>query len=201
MKLIVAFLALAAAAQTPAFAQSFHPGNAHGDHGGSSNYYGHGEHHHSHSSIHVGLGFYPSPYYYAPYSYPVYGYGYPYAYPYPAAYYYSAPVSSRAATGMAIGSIAGAAIGSNSSGLHHDAWAGAAIGAASGWLLGSIADSRAAARENERAAETASTAPLPTTTTSPTPAPAQTAPQTVIINNNYYGNASPMSSANSLFGR
>lgn len=209
MKLTVAFLVLAAAAQTPAFAQSFHPRSGHGHrHGGHSSHHHHGHgrhHHHRHSSFHVGVGFY-SPYYYAPYRYPVYSaYRYPvygYGYPYPV-YSYSAPVSSRAATGMMLGTIAGAAIGHNSSSLHHDAWAGAAIGAASGWLLGSVADSRAAARERDRAARSAETAPVPASTVSTASAPtAQTTdPQTVIINNNYYGSASPMSSANSMFGR
>jgi hypothetical protein len=102
---------------------------------------------------------------------------------------------SRASTGLLLGGIAGAVIGHNSGDLRHNAWRGAAIGAGSGWLLGSIADHRAREREREYPVEIeASDTSAPTT-------PAQTVPQTVIINNNYYGPTSSMAPANSLFGR
>ena len=107
--------------------------------------------------------------------------------------YYSSGSGSRASAGLILGGIAGAIIGHNSGDLRNNAWRGAAIGAGSGWLLGSIADQRA--REHEviyQSSSPAETAPA---------APAQTVPQTVIINNNYYGTPSPMASANSLFGR
>ncbi|ATC63625.1 hypothetical protein CMV30_06485 [Nibricoccus aquaticus] len=109
-----------------------------------------------------------------------------------------ASTRSRASTGLLLGGIAGAVIGNNSGDLRNNPWRGAAIGATTGWLLGSIADQRA--RERARAAEityVSTAAPEET----PPATPAQTVPQTVIINNNYYGNSSAMAPANSLFGR
>jgi len=108
-----------------------------------------------------------------------------------------ASTRSRASTGLLLGGIAGAVIGNNSGDLRNNAWRGAAIGATSGWLLGSIADQRA--RERARASEINYQSSAPEQTAPE--APAQSAPQTVIINNNYYGPTSTMSSANSLFGR
>jgi hypothetical protein len=215
MKTTVAFLALATVVQTTAFAQSFTPGNAHGsgrgNHSSRNNHHDHGHrhgghdhhrHNHSRTTVRVGVGFYPSSYYYSPYRYP-YAYSQPY-YGYNAgyrspAYYdsgYYAPSGSRASTGLILGGIAGAIIGNNSGDLRHDAWRGAAIGAGTGWLLGSIADNRARARENTEPVVVSQPAVATTT------APAQSSvPQTVIINNNYYGTPSAMSSANSMFGR
>jgi uncharacterized protein YcfJ len=133
---------------------------------------------------------YRSPTYFTDYSYREPGY-------YGSSYrpYYSE--RTRASTGLVLGGIAGAVIGNNSGDLRHNAWRGAAIGATSGWLLGAIADQRARDRQREvvfidSSEETAPAAPA---------APAQTVPQTVIINNNYYGPQSSMTSANSLFGR
>ncbi len=104
---------------------------------------------------------------------------------------------TRASTGLILGGIAGAVIGNNSGDLRHNAWRGAAIGAASGWILGAIADQRAIDRQRE-----AVYAMSPQETAPATPAaPASAVPQTVIINNNYYGLQSSMTSANSLFGR
>jgi len=105
--------------------------------------------------------------------------------------YYTRP--DYIATGTLLGGIAGAIIGNNSGSLNHNAWKGAAIGAGAGTLLGVIAENNARRRE-AAAAKTVTVAPATTTTT----------PQNVtIINNNYYGNtpATPMSQANSLFGR
>lgn len=104
---------------------------------------------------------------------------------------------SRASTGLLLGGIAGAIIGNNSGDLRHNSWRGAAIGAGSGWLLGSIADERARERARQREIVYQSAAPEETTPATPT----ETVPQTVIINNNYYGTPSSMSSANSMFGR
>jgi uncharacterized protein YcfJ len=104
---------------------------------------------------------------------------------------------NRASTGLLLGGIAGAIIGNNSGDLRHNAWRGAAIGAGSGWLLGTIADQRARARDREQSVVIQRESDAATTTQ----APVQTVPQTVIINNNYYGTSSNMTSANSLFGR
>jgi outer membrane lipoprotein SlyB len=134
---------------------------------------------------------------------PSYRYGYDHSGYYSPSYssyyrepvYYSSGSRNRASTGLLLGGIAGAIIGHNSGDLRHNAWRGAAIGAGSGWLLGAIADERARERNREQPIVYAPE-------TSETTAPAQqTVPQTVIINNNYYGTASSMSSANSLFGR
>ncbi len=136
---------------------------------------------------------------------PSYRYGYDhsgYSRPY-STYYYSEPAyhspgsNSRASTGLLLGGIAGAIIGHNSGDLRNNAWRGAAIGAGSGLILGSIADHRARERAREREIVYQSTAPDQTAPA----APAQTVPQTVIINNNYYGTPSTMTPANSLFGR
>lgn len=111
--------------------------------------------------------------------------------------YYGSGSGSRASTGLLLGGIAGAIIGHNSGDLRNNAWRGAAIGAGSGLILGSIADHRARERAREREIVYQSAAPE-----QPAPAsPAQTVPQTVIINNNYYGTPSTMTPANSLFGR
>jgi uncharacterized protein YcfJ len=111
--------------------------------------------------------------------------------------YSSGNSSNRASTGVLLGGIAGAIIGNNSGDLRNNAWRGAAIGAGSGWLLGTIADQRARARDREQSVVVEGASDTATTTQ----APVQTVPQTVIINNNYYGTSSNMSSANSLFGR
>ena len=110
-------------------------------------------------------------------------------------YAYSSGNYSRASSGLLLGGIAGAIIGNNSGDLGNNAWRGAAIGAGSGWLLGTIADRRERAREQDREILIETTPPASAS------APAQTVPQTVIINNHYYGTPSPMSSANTLFGR
>lgn len=142
--------------------------------------------------------------------YPSYGYNYGYA-PYrhgyySSGYYYGAPTyysrPSYATSGAILGGIAGGVIGHNNG--RHTA-EGIAIGAGTGLVLGAIAD------HNVRSRPVYSTAPVyvspavrygyaPTVTytqSEPTPAPTQV----TIINNNYYGNATPMSGANGLFGR
>ncbi len=119
----------------------------------------------------------------APVVYADYGYDYNYDYAFDARPNYPA-------SGLWLGALAGAIIGRNSGSLGHNAWRGAAYGAGVGYLLGSVADS------NVRRREVLAGYSAPVATTSA----AATAPQQVTIINNYY-NTTPMSSANSLFGR
>ncbi len=96
--------------------------------------------------------------------------------------YYSTPESARpsyTATTTLLGGVAGAIIGHNN-GRH--TWQGAAIGAGSGYLFGRLT-------EPSRTARPVSGAPA-------------SQPQQITIINNYYGGATtPMSNANSMFGR
>lgn len=121
------------------------------------------------------------------YGYPAYGISYyePYGY-----YGYR----SAAADGLWLGALAGGIIGHNSGEFRHNGWRGAAWGAGIGWLLGSIAD----AHRRDVVYEQPAVVTPPAAATQP-----QTqAPQQVTIINNYYGtSATPMSSANALFGR
>jgi hypothetical protein len=105
--------------------------------------------------------------------------------------YYAAP--SYQTSGTWLGALAGAIIGRNSGSLGHNAWRGAAYGAGLGFLLGTVADSNVRARAGAVARQ--ASAPVVT----PTPAPA--AQPVTIINNYYNAPATPMSSANGLFGR
>ena len=140
--------------------------------------------------------------YYAPYRYvPSYGYydGYGYGYPtYSTSGYYGS--GSGAANGLLLGALAGGIIGHNSGTLHHNGWRGAAWGAGLGWLLGSVADAN-------RRAVVYDSAPAPVVVQQAPAVPAQPAqaatqqPQQVTIINNYYNSSTPMSSANTLFGR
>lgn len=117
----------------------------------------------------------------APVVYADYGYDYNYDYAYSVRPDYQA-------SGLWLGALAGAIIGRNSGSLGHSAWRGAAYGAGAGYLLGSLAESNVRRRE-------ILVGPAVSTAAA---APAQ--PQQVTIINNYY-NATPMSSANGLFGR
>jgi hypothetical protein len=124
-------------------------------------------------------------------------YGYPaYHQPYYPGYryydYYGRP--DYRGPGVFFGGVAGAIIGNNSRGFHHDAWRGAAWGAGIGYLLGSVAESNA--RYYERVNESLPVYVQPTVTTPAAPA------QNITIINNYYSTpATPMSAANDLFGR
>ncbi|MGA3007277.1 MAG: glycine zipper family protein [Opitutaceae bacterium] len=114
----------------------------------------------------------------------------------PACYYsdypddnYGYSQSNYAVSGALLGGLAGGIIGYNN---HHQTGRGVLIGAASGLILGSIADQ--AVRERPVVAPpvvvSAAVPPPPAPASPPPPAaPAMTAP------------ASPMSGANSLFGR
>jgi hypothetical protein len=114
--------------------------------------------------------------------------------------------------GLWLGGIAGGIIGHNSGGnWRHNGWRGAAWGAGAGWLLGSILDANYGYYGYDSGyygydsygygypRTVAVAAPQPVVVqAAPQAAPA---PQQITIINNYYGNASPMAQANSLFGR
>jgi uncharacterized protein YcfJ len=155
---------------------------------------------------------YSSSYYGRPrgYGYGYYsgGYGYysrPYVYRTEPVYYDNSDyyVTSRpnyASNGLFLGALAGAIIGNNSGSLGHNAWRGAAYGAGAGLLIGAIAEN--SARRSEASTPVVTyTQPAPAVTTQQSAPVGQQA--TTIINNNYYNSApaSPMSSANSMFGR
>ena len=158
------------------------------------------------SHHHGGYGGYiyrnrPSVYFsYGPAYYPSYGYypGYGVDYPYygDVGYYGS---GSAASSGFWLGALAGGIIGHNSGDFRHNGWRGAAWGAGAGWLLGSIVD----ANRRPTSYATAPVVVTPPVQAAPAVAaqPVAAAPQQVTIINNYYNSASPMSGANSLFGR
>jgi hypothetical protein len=105
--------------------------------------------------------------------------------------YYAQP--NYQATGTWLGALAGAIIGRNSGSLGHSAWRGAAYGAGLGLLLGTVADSNV----RQRAATAVREPGVPTVA----PAAAQAVQPVTIINNYYNTPATPMTSANGLFGR
>ena len=120
-------------------------------------------------------------------------------------YYYG---GGYARDGVWIGALAGGIIGHNSGGnWRHNGWRGAAWGAGAGWLLGSVLDAnygydRGYYSGYDYIYPRAITLPAPQpVVVQAAPAAPAAAPQQVTIINNYYGNASPMASANSLFGR
>ena len=105
--------------------------------------------------------------------------------------------SNYAANGLFWGALTGAIIGNNSGSLRHNAWRGAGLGAAAGYLLGSIAENNARERESiltQQAAVANSRSEIPT----PAPAVVETA---VPVTASKPAPSTPMSSANSLFGR
>ena len=134
-----------------------------------------------------GYGYYSRPYVYA--AAPVY---------YDNADYYVSSRPNYAGNGLFLGALAGAIIGNNSGSLGHNAWRGAAYGAGAGLLIGAIAEN--SARRSEAAAQVTYAQPTAPAVTQTAPAGQQA---TTIINNNYYNSApaTPMSSANSMFGR
>jgi hypothetical protein len=106
--------------------------------------------------------------------------------------------------GVFLGALAGGVIGHNSGGdWRHNGWRGAAWGAGAGWLLGSVLDANYGFyRDYDYGYGYPRTVVVPAAQPVAAPAaPAASAPQQVTIINNYYGNASPMAQANSLFGR
>ncbi|MDE3084717.1 MAG: hypothetical protein KGJ37_05795 [Verrucomicrobiota bacterium] len=105
-------------------------------------------------------------------------------------YAYTRP--NYTASGTLLGGLAGGIIGYNN---HHQTGRGILIGAASGWLLGSIAEQAAREREAAVTPVVVMTAPDPQNTApqaAPAPANAPPTPPAPV---------SAMSSANSLFGR
>lgn len=140
------------------------------------------------------------------YSSPVYGYydGYTgYDYPYYGGVSYGTYGGSAASNGLLLGALAGGIIGHNSGEFRHNGWRGAAWGAGIGWLLGTIADSnrRAVTYSAPSSYYPSAATSVPVAVPAATAAPAATPAQPVTIINNYYGSASPMSGANTLFGR
>lgn len=112
--------------------------------------------------------------------------------------YRHTPAAARpnyTATTTLLGGVAGAIIGHNNG---RRAWQGAAIGAGSGYIFGRLTDRSPASRP-----VSAGHAPYYHRPSRLVVAPAaQPAPQQITIINNYYGTAAtPMSSANALFGR
>ena len=143
-------------------------------------------------------GYYGSPYYSSGYS------------PHGSSYY--SPMWGRpnyAITGAALGGLAGGIIGHNSG---RQTAEGVAIGAGAGLLLGGLAEHSARRNEAYHYASPAYATPVYSTPAygyftpnlqsvpAASAAPAQ-APTQITIINNYYGNSSPMSGANGLFGR
>ncbi|MDF3057936.1 MAG: hypothetical protein K0R17_2151 [Rariglobus sp.] len=101
---------------------------------------------------------------------------------------------SRTATTTLLGGIAGAIIGHNH---HRQGWEGAAIGAGAGYLLGRLSEP---ARPGRRIFGGSSY--IYHLQPRVVAVPAAQPPQQITIINNYYGGAStPMSNANSMFGR
>lgn len=133
-----------------------------------------------------GYGYWPSYSYYG-------GYGADYPY-YTTNGYYG--TTSGAANGLLLGALAGGIIGHNSGSLGHNGWRGAAWGAGVGWLLGSVADANRSAMVYRQSPVVLQ---QPVQVQAPPAAAAPTQPVTII--NNYYNSATPMSGANSLFGR
>lgn len=112
---------------------------------------------------------------------------------------------SYARDGFWAGALAGGIIGHNRGFSHgRDGWRGAAWGAGAGWLLGSMLDANYSYYRSYDydyygyPRQVVVSPPQPVVVQA---APAAPAPQQVTIINNYYGTASPMAGANSLFGR
>lgn len=160
--------------------------------------YGHGRHPGAYRNYHYGHpGYGWNAYGYG--AVPVYGYypGYGAGYPYYESYGVYRPASA-ASTGLLLGALAGGIIGHNSGDFRHNGWRGAAWGAGTGWLLGSIVDAH-------RPVTVYEPAPVVVPQSPAVQAPAASAPaapaQPITIINNYYNSPSPMSAANGLFGR
>jgi hypothetical protein len=171
------------------------------------------DHHRTHVSVGIGYGrnysFYGGPGYYGhgygygyytPYrAWPSYSYypGYGADYPYYGSYGYGN--GSYATNGLLLGALAGGIIGHNSGDFRHNGWRGAAWGAGLGWLLGAVADSNRRPVVYQTAPVVAQPAALMQAPAQPAvPTQAQQPQQLTIINNYFY---SPMSGANTLFGR
>lgn len=170
-----------------AHAQVFRPHAIHGRAGWR--HHGHGYHH----------GWVARPsvaFYYSDYGWGARPWTYGYAsYPVYATSSYVSP--TRASSGLFWGGLLGAIIGNNSGSLGHNAWRGAAYGAAAGYVLGAIGDSRARADETTRAPVAAN---YSSTTETVVNSPGAAATESAAVSAPAKS-ASPMSSANALFGR
>lgn len=122
--------------------------------------------------------------------YPGYDYGYDYNYTRP----------NYAVNGTLTGALLGGIIGS---GVHHQGWEGAGIGAAAGLVLGSLAEHNARAYERDYyTAPTVSYSQSRYIPNAPAVNTAPTVPDAPRIQSaTIYRPASSMSGANSLFGR
>lgn len=129
------------------------------------------------------------------YSHVSFGYYPGYSYDYPSYGNHGYDRNRGALNGLWLGALAGGVIGHNSGEFRHDAWRGAAWGAGIGWLWGTISDAnRPAAYEQPIMVQQAPAVPVRRVAASPQPQ------QVTIINDDQHS-ASPMGSANSLFGR
>jgi uncharacterized protein YcfJ len=156
---------------------------------GHSGYYGRGYGWRGHSGFYSSY-YYPSTYIYldrSAYDYPVYVDDYETVRP------------NYAANGAILGALAGAVIGNNSGDLRHNGWRGAGLGAAAGYLIGSIAENNARRREAILTAQAQQQVvnPAPMAAAAESAAPARS----VTVSEPAPSTASTMSSANSLFGR
>jgi uncharacterized protein YcfJ len=113
--------------------------------------------------------------------------------------YRHTPPSARpghTATTTLLGGVAGAIIGHNNG---RRGWEGAAIGAGAGYLLGRLSEPSRARGPVSRGYAPNAYYRRPESVVVSAPAPQ---PQQITIINNYYGGATtPMSNANSMFGR
>lgn len=156
----------------------------------------HARHHRGHARHHHGWPARTSvSFYYSDYGWnaPVaYAYG---GYPVYTSNYVERVNASRTGTGLFWGGLLGAIIGNNSGSLGHNAWRGAAYGAAAGYLLGAVGDGLAREREARTASAEPLSAPVAPAAVESTPAPAPPPP---VVRARP---ATPMSAANALFGR
>jgi hypothetical protein len=170
----------------------------------SSGYYNnHGHRHYSHHAgyyhSYPGYRYYGCGPRYYPYG-PSIGYGVTY-YSQPD-YEYSSTSYQRpnyAVSGLMLGGLTGAIIGSNS--YSHDSWEAAAWGAGAGLLIGSIAEHNARKREASEAEAQEAQATAVVAPTAPAEA-VQPKPLAVpVIKTNNPPPKTPMSAANGMFGR
>lgn len=151
-------------------------------------------HHRWHGRPHVHANWHAHRPVYAHRTYRNFGYSYPIGSFYGPIY---GGTYAGSTDGFWLGALAGGIVGHNSGAFRHNAWRGAAWGAGTGWLLGTIADANRRSRVY-RAAQVIATQPT-TIASAPVTQREKRAPVTVLTPP--AGNVSPMAAANSLFGR